>query len=363
MKVLIYPKARSNPYHGLLYGQLEAAHPDDTFTYISAGLATAILPFILLVRRLQGYDIFHLHWHGFYAPDQAPIPFRKKISLWNTLWSLHLIKRLGFKLVWTVHNVLPHEPQTSDDKRVTRVTTELAEGLIAHSTQALEQLRELGADVSRATVIPHGNYDGVYPRNITRGAARQKLGISDNETAILFFGNIRPYKGIEDALLPAFDRLNAAAPNLKLIIAGRCFDAGLEKTISAFAQKHPNVTFPNRSIPDEDVATYFEAADVVCLPFKAISTSGSIILAATFGKPLVAPRMGAIKDIPPEVGVLYDPAQPDALLHALEQTVQNGARADMAKASRAYADTLAWDKLAAKTFTVYERSLAAKTGK
>jgi glycosyltransferase involved in cell wall biosynthesis len=359
MKILIYPKARSNPYHELLYGELKAAHPEAKFTYISAGIATAILPFMLLFRRLQGYDIFHLHWHGFYAPFETRLPSRGYISLWNTLWSLHLIKWLGFKLVWTVHNVLPHVSQTRDDARVVRVTANLAEALIIHSSHTADQLRGLGADISRATVIPHGNYDGVYPVTLDRDEARARLGIQPEEAAILFFGNIRPYKGIEDGLLPAFEHLDATTKNLRLIIAGKCYNAGLQKTIAAFVQKHPNVMFPNIVVPDEDVAAYFEAADVVCLPFKAITTSGSIILAATFGKPLVAPRMGAIKDIPTEVGVLYDPATNDALLHALEKALASkAALASMGKTSRAYADTLAWSKLAAKTYTVYQGSLA-----
>jgi beta-1,4-mannosyltransferase len=358
MKVLIYPKARSNPYHELLYGALRAGHPTDKFKYVSAGLATAILPLILVIRRLQGYDTFHLHWHAFYIPQQLPLPFRGRISLWNTLFSLRLIKALGYSLVWTVHNALPHEPQTSDDKRVTRVTAALADGLIVHSSRALDTLKEMGADVSRAAIIPHGNYDGVYPVKLSRDEARQQLQVKPEETVILFFGNIRPYKGIEDALLPAFDQLGKNTPNLKLIIAGKCQDTTLQNTILNYAAQHENVTFTNGSVPDEDVAMYFNAADVVCLPFQAITTSGSIILAATFGKPLVAPRMGAIKDIPPEVGALYDPTQPDALLHALEQTVQSDARAGMAKASREYADTLAWSKLAAKTYDLYLRSLA-----
>lgn len=357
MKILIYPRARNNAYHELLYGQLQSSHPNDTFTYISAGPLTAIMPFVLLFRRLQGYKVFHLHWHAFFAPQELKLPTRGRISLWNTLWSLHLIKWLGYKLIWTAHNALPHEQQTADDKRVLRATTKLANAVIVHSSQTLNDLRELGANTDRAVIIPHGNYDGVYPISLTRGQAREVLGINDRETAILFFGNIRPYKGVEDNLLPAFSKLSKNTKHLKLIIAGKCLNQKLSKTINDFAAKHDNVTFAEGSVADSDVAQFFQAADVVCLPFKSITTSGSVILAATFSKPIITPRLGAIKDIPKDVGVLYDPSKPDALLNAMEQIINSPAKLDsMAKASRAYADTLAWDKLAQKTYKAYTES-------
>lgn len=126
----------------------------------------------------------------------------------------------------------------------------------------------------------------------------------------------------------------------------------------AYTNKDADIIFDNRSIPDDEVSMYFDAADVVCLPFKTITTSGSVILAATYGKPIVTPRLGAIQDIPREVGVLYDPSQKDAVLHALEQALESPSRRQaMAAASRRYADTLSWDKIAASTYAVYLKAL------
>lgn len=364
MKVLIYPKS-INPYHELLYSPLRAAHgvdvPQDKYTYLAASpLNLIFFPLAIAVKRLQGYRVLHLHWHTFYLDAKYGIPGRKFISLVNTLASLTAIRLLGYKLVWTVHNVLPHEPQTSNDAFITRYTAKLASALIAHSTHTIDQLQEIGADTKKAVIIPHGNYDGMYPVSLSRAEARRRLGIAPKDTAVLFFGNLRPHKGVEE-LLDAFVRLNM--PNAKLIIAGACRDAELGKHIAGFVKTQPTILYREGNVADEDVAMYFDAADVACMPFKAVTTSGSIILAATFGKPLVTPRLGAIKDMPKEVGVLYNPDEPDALLHALQKVLQNGAaRGSMARAARAYAATLSWKSIAAKTYDVYRRSFG-KAGK
>lgn len=358
MKVLIYPKARSNPYHELLYGQLCVDYPKDSFTYLEATPGVVVgFPIVMVLKRLQGYRIFHLHWHAFYIAEKYHIPFSKQISLINTVCSLLALKVLGYKLVWTAHDALPHETNTSNDKLVTRLTTKLASGLIVHSRKTIDELRELGTNTDGAVIIPHGNYDGSYPTSLTRSQARTRLKIKKNEMMILFFGNIRPYKGIDDELLPAFAELKDM--DVRLVIAGKCRDVALKQKILRYVRQCSNVLFVNQNIPDEDVSMYFYAADIVCLPFKTITTSGSVILAATYGKPLVMPLLGAIKDMPSDMGILYDPSKKNALLQALQTILKNPAvLPTMSKASRAYADTLSWDKIAASTYAVYRKTLS-----
>ncbi|MEK7153213.1 MAG: glycosyltransferase family 4 protein, partial [Patescibacteria group bacterium] len=303
------------------------------------------------VKRLQGYKVFHLHWHAFHLDKKYNVPFTPHISLLNTIVSLTALKILGYKLIWTVHNVLPHEPQTANDKFVTRYTAKLASHIIVHSSETLKQLKAIGADTSKAVVNPHGNYAGMYPVTVSRDEARRRLGIAPQDRALLFFGNIRPYKGVEQ-LLEAFEQLHEK--NVRLVIAGKCLDTQLANTIRDAAQKDPDITFHNGNVPDEDVATYFQAADAACMPFTNVTTSGSVLLAATFGKPIVTPYMGAIKDMPKAVGVLYDPGTKDALLNALRIILADDTKlAGMAKASAAFSKTLDWDKISAKTYELY----------
>jgi glycosyltransferase involved in cell wall biosynthesis len=361
MKVLIYPKS-INPYHELLFSPLRAAHPEDEFMYLAASPINLVLfPLAIAVKRLQGYRVFHLHWHTFYLDAKYGIPGRKFISLVNTVVALSAIKLLGYKLVWTVHNVLPHEPQTSNDAFITRLTARLASATIVHSPHTIEEMQHEGADTSKAVIIPHGNYDGMYPVSLSRAEARKKLGLKPGEKVVLFFGNLRPHKGVED-LLAAFEKLGTT--DTRLVIAGACRDAALGKTIAAAARKNKHILYAEGNVADEDVAMYFDVADIACMPFQAVTTSGSIILATTFAKPIVTPRLGAIKEIPQGAGVLYDPTQKDALLHALQTALASGAGLEaMSKISRGYADTLNWDAIAAKTYAIFRKILTPSVTK
>lgn len=351
MKVLIYPKG-DNPYQELLYRELRQT-PNSTFTYLDAtSFNILFFPLRLFAKRLQGYTILHLHWLAF-ETNIFKI-FGKQLSLLLTLWSLTWMKVLGFKVVWTVHNILPHEPLTSNDRFVARYLSKLSAAKIVHSSATLEQMQTAHLDTELTYIIPHGNYDGVYPDTLTRPQARRRLDIKPDEFVILFFGMIRAYKGI-DELLRAFDRMNCSG--VRLVIAGECFDAALDARIRA-AQKHLPIDYHEGFIDDNEVASYFKACDVVCLPFTAVTTSGSVMLATTFGKPLIAPYLGAIKDIPRNAGLLYSADDETALQLSLLRSIDNPELlAQMNKASREYAVSLSWNIIASDTLSIYEEVL------
>jgi hypothetical protein len=202
MKVLIYPKS-INPYHELLFSPLRAAHPEDEFTYLAASpLNLVLFPLAVAVKRLQGYRVFHLHWHTFYLDAKYGIPGRKFISLVNTVVALSAVKLLGYKLVWTVHNVLPHEPQTSNDAFITRFTARIASATIVHSQHTIDEMKQVGASTGKAVIIPHGNYDGMYPAHLTRAEARKKLGLGSGEKVVLFLATCARTKAWKICLLP-----------------------------------------------------------------------------------------------------------------------------------------------------------------
>jgi len=304
--------------------------------------------------RLQGYKIMHIHWlYGLGITRR--LPFYRKLSFIYALLFLGLTRLFGYKIVWTVHNTLPHSQITSDDLGLAKKLSRVANTKIAHSRFTIAQMKEYGFDTNNISLIPHGNYSGVYPSNTTRLEARKQLAIKDNEIVILFFGLIRTYKGVDD-LLDAFERLDAK--NTRLIIAGKCVDKNLRKQIRLAAASY-SVDFYEGHIANEDVAKFFRAADVVCLPFKSITTSGSILLALTFGKPIIAPRAGALADLPESVGYLYEPKQPEALYNSLQKAIENKVYLNkVGKKALVYAKALSWDKIAEQTFKVYKELLS-----
>jgi len=355
-KVLVLPYASNNPYQKLLYENKVTEQYIEPLYYEPPEGILGLFSFfsmstMLISARLRGARIAHLHWLYFLElPDYGPL--LRFLSFLQTMTALWLIHALGYKLVWTAHNVLPHESNVLS-ARTTRYTVRLADKIIVHSPQALKQFEAIGIhDTSKMVTIPHGNYDGVYPTTSTRNTSRKKFGIKSHEKVILFFGVIRPYKGVEE-LIDAYRHMPEGTG--RLMIVGKCSDKTLHARIMAAQKERPDIFYVNQSVPVDAVATYFQAADVVCLPFQSITTSGSALLAATFGKPLVAPYQGSLRDFPKTVGALYDPSKKNALQSALQSIVTDDSKiAHSATRIRAYADTLAWDKIATKTCDVYK---------
>jgi glycosyltransferase involved in cell wall biosynthesis len=267
------------------------------------------------------------------------------------------LKLLRFRIIWTVHNVVPHEGQTASDNEIAHRLAAEASAIIVHSPETLLQLSSLGLDESKAVVIPHGNYVDHYGAIPATIEARRNLGIAPTDRVLLFFGNIRPYKGIED-LLSVWDDLQSSAKTL--VIAGTCSDADIMNSIRQAEKKAGNIRSHLRYIPDGEVSTLFAACDGVCLPVRNATTSGSAILAASFGKPLIAPRVGGLRDIDENAGFFYEPDLGGSLQDEVDSFFSAGAD-ELGRRSRAakrYADELSWPKIAKMTFSVY-RSTAA----
>lgn len=216
-------------------------------------------------------------------------------------------------------------------------------------------MKKLGMNTNNCYIVPHGNYAGVYPNNVTPEVARKKLGINKTALVLLFFGAIKQYKGV-DQLIDEFKKLNKE--NLQLVIAGKCTDEALYHTIINAAQTSGRIIFHPGFVADKDVAAYFQASDIVCLPFRAITTSGSALLALTFQKPLIAPATGALLDIPGNAGLFYDPSDTKGLGASLKAVIENPKLTkSMRRAAKTYAASIGWDKIALQTKKVYASTL------
>ncbi len=349
ISVLVYPWDY-NPYQALLYG----AMPPNCVRVakVRALPKTGPLPFVLGTAyfRARGYRLLHLHWPNFNVP--WPRRFALRLSLWSSLVALAWARLLGYSLVWTVHDLLPHEPTTSDDRAVASRLATTSVAVIVHSTAMLQKVRELGAP--NAVVIPHGSYVGAYPATtLTPEQARQAIGCDPSRFVFLFFGLLRAYKGVP-RLVDCF--LGHFAPTDQLVIAGLLLDPSL---LPALPDRDTSaVIFHNERVPDSRVSTYYQAADVACLPFERVTTSGSALLALSFGVPIVAPRLGAIIDMPDDVGWFYDPEDAEGLWKAMLRARQASPDERQAKraAARRHADSLSWGAIASQTMALY-RSL------
>lgn len=360
MKVLVYPIPTDfNPYQSLLYKELKKRE-DITITFLHNTLLFKrykinlfVFPFQLMYYRLKGYKVFHLHWlYCFNVPFGGTIA--RYLNFISSLFSLLYLKALGFKLVYTVHNLMPHEPSTINDIFIMKMLFALSDADIIHSSAVLKQMVAEHVKTDNTHLVPHGNYIGFYKNTITQRDARNALHISSNsQLTILFFGMIRRYKGIEN-LLEAYRKIDNK--HITLIIAGHCFEKNMRDALETFAKEYKeSVHLTLKHISNDDVQIYFNAADMVVFPYKKVTTSGAAVLALSFGKPIIAPRIGALTDIPETSGIFYNVEDARGLERSIEKAVHEKNMSQMGKNTYEYAQSLSWDTIANKTYDVYKQ--------
>ncbi|MEO3784325.1 glycosyltransferase [Actinocorallia sp. B10E7] len=293
MRVFALPRD-GNPYQELLYGELrglgfEVRYLADRTP--SRTLNLLLLPTELLYARLSGGGVVHLHWvFGFGLPGGPRT--RWLARRWYDV-VLAVIGLLRLPLVWTAHNVLPHDQVFPDDLAARRALVRRCALVIAHDEAALRRLDGLGLVPARAAVIPHGSYPA--PAVPPPGATRERT--------LLFFGRVAPYKGVRE-LVAAFRAL-PAGHRARLRIVGSCPDPALAEELRAAAGA--GVELDLRRVPEAELPEVFGSADAVVLPFREITTSGSALLALSYGRPLVLPR-GVLPGLPAAAALRYDGA-------------------------------------------------------
>lgn len=356
MKILVYPQDR-NPYQELLYRQLTT---NVAIKYLvppthCRSFGIALFPCQLIFNRLLGYNILHLHW-TYQFQFRIHNVVSRPLGTLNFLLCLLLIKLLGYRLLWTVHNVLPHEQQFLNDLWARIVLAQLCDAKIVHSESTIGEMEKLGLDTRNSCVIPIGNYIGSYDNSANRSDARTYLGSTNDDFVFLFFGRINAYKGIED-LLEAFEQLAKDRANVKLVIAGKCDDNTLGRILGSYGNtSKDNIQIYSHYIEDREVQYYFNCADVVVYPFREITTSSSVLLGLSFSKPIICPRIGALNDLPNNVGYFYSKTDKEGLFECMLKAIENRQQlVSMGRNGLRYAQTLSWDRIAAQTYGVYKR--------
>jgi beta-1,4-mannosyltransferase len=190
--------------------------------------------------------------------------------------------------------------------------------------------------------IVHGHFLDYYPMRATREEARRRLGLPPDARVFAFVGNCRRYKNVT-ALLTAFQQ---RFDDAWLVIAGKCPEAAYRAELEALIRSKPErIVRELRYIDDAELQYFVRAADAVVLPFQDVLTSGSAILALSFGRPVVAPRLGnLIEVVNEEAGVLYDADDPGGLANGMRAVLSGPFDQD---AIMRYAASLRWQDAAA----------------
>jgi D-inositol-3-phosphate glycosyltransferase len=259
--------------------------------------------------------IFHILWNS-------------KIQIFDRTLLMLYYRIMGKKIALTAHNV-NQARRDGNDSVLNRLTLRLQYWLTDHifvHTQKMkdELIVEFGVRDRAVTVIRHPINDAFPDTDLTTAEAKRRLGLRNNEKAILCFGRIKPYKGIEH-LLEAFQRLAEGDANYRLIIAGEVQKEN-EGYLSQIKQMIPSelergqIILKAQFIPDEEMELYLKAADVMVLPYNEIFQSGVLFLGYSFGLPLIATDVGSFREeiVEGRTGFLCRPCDPTDLAKAIE---------------------------------------------
>jgi len=292
-----------------------------------ASLARKISRVLIYYVRLLRYatvaeaKIFHILWNN------------KFQFLDRTLLMLYY-KLLGKKIVLTAHNVNAGKRDSNDsllNRSTLRAQYRLADHVFVHTEKMKrELLRDFGVHERTVSVIPFGINNSAPHTDLSPREAKQRLGIRGDEKTILFFGAIRPYKGLE-YLVEAFQLLTVTHPEYRLIIAGEPRKGAeqyldeIQRTINRHVHRG-QVLQEIRYIPDEETELYFKAADVLALPYTHVFQSGVLFLGYSFGLPVVGADVGSVREeiIEGRTGFLCRPSDSADLAEAIENYFDSG---------------------------------------
>lgn len=286
--ILFFPDwSHANPYQKLLYASLS-----ERFKIKIKGYKYQLFNKEILEACKDEFDVIHIHWlHTF-------MDISKDSGADHFLDTLAFAKQLGFRVVYTAHNIISHDSEHYERELLFRKKAQaFFDYVLVHGEYAkMRIVDEIGVYPGKVYVVPHGSYEGFYSNYVTRRAAREGFDINDSEFVFLFFGNIKGYKGI-DELLKSYAIVRSSFPHVRLIIAGRIFDSDNEALVKEACDKDMTIIYNPGFVEENDVQKYFNASDITILPYKRILTSGAAILSFSFHTPVIAPNSGLLPEI------------------------------------------------------------------
>jgi glycosyltransferase involved in cell wall biosynthesis len=332
----------------------------------NAAFAQKLAELLLYYSRLIRYaarsspEILHILWNG-------------KLELFDRTILMLYYKARGKKIAFTAHNVNGAR-RDSKDSLLNRITLgiqyRLCDHIFVHTEKMKNELcREFNVGEDVVTVIRYPINNAIPDTALTPVEAKKLLGLRVDERVILFFGKIRPYKGI-DQLIAAFIQLFADGPvKYRMIIAGeptkdaQTYVRTLQHAVDSICS--PNqVILRFQFIPDEDLELYFKGSDVLVLPYREIFQSGVLFLAYSFGLPVVATDVGSLRGdiVEGKTGFLCSPDDPADLARAVRTYFASELFKNLREHRREikeYANTThSWNAAAELTCNAYAKMLA-----
>lgn len=326
----VYPyKGGISHYTGLLYRELKKTHDVEMISYKMQ------YPKLMLRREQRDYsnDSFKVEDTKFLINTANPFNWvktagqMKKMSIqmviiewWHPYFApcyyvmAKLLKRM--KIIFICHNVFPHE-RFSFDQKLTRMVLKQGDGFILHSQTETNDLLSIKPDANYRVQV-HPTYNVFKFENLSKEQARSLLGFQE-EQVLLFFGYVRPYKGLK-YLIEALPQIQSNLSDVRLMIVGD-FGSDKERYLQLIesCQVQDIIRIKDGYTPDREVEKYFAASDLVVLPYESATQSGIVQIAYGFEKPVVVTNVGGLPEvvIDDRTGLIVEPRDVNSLAAAI----------------------------------------------
>lgn len=270
-------------------------------------------------------------WHPYFAPCYI-------------LLSMFMGRQ---NLVYVCHNVFPHE-RFPMDKRLARMVLARGKHFIVHAAKEKEELLRIKADAD-IVVTPHPTYNAFRFENMAKAQARERIGIEKDCKLLLFFGFVRPYKGLRH-LINAMPEIARRIGGVKLMVAGEFQGEGERQVYAeqiARVGMEPYIDVKDGYAPDNEVEKYFAACDLVVLPYESATQSGIVQIAYGFEKPVVVTNVGGLPDVVKDgyTGYVVPPCDSGALAAAVADYFENGRTERFTQNIRKEAYRFSWERM------------------
>jgi glycosyltransferase involved in cell wall biosynthesis len=271
-------------------------------------------------------------------------------------WVVRQAQKRGTRVVLTVHDVLPHDTGQQHFEAYQRLYP-LFDALICHTEAAKTQLvDDFGIAPDKIWVIPHGPLNGMAERS--KEDARRQLGLGHEVPVALFFGRIRPYKGLQ-FLVRSWKRVSESVPDARLIIAGSGTDEHIAPIEEAIRQCELEGEIDSRFyfVPDEELDQLIQAADILVFPYRRITQSGALLKGLGAGKPVVSTRVGGLEEVIEDgkTGLLVNYGDEQALARQIVRLFEDPSlRSQLGGAAQHVMETkYSWEAIAERTLQCY----------
>jgi glycosyltransferase involved in cell wall biosynthesis len=328
---------------------------------LSNSLNIFILPFLSPLLRIRGTEILHIHWlYRFNLVWSKGKLSGALIEKWFKLW-IQSLKLVGVKVVWTAHNILPHDPIFRDDIAIRRFLVQRSAAVIALSQNA-EKVLERDFQPRQVLIIPEGPL--FHPTTFSRDEFRNELEVPEGNVLLVSLGNLAPYKGLSDLLRTSQN----LSEELSIRIAGWCEAAEeveLEKMCAEAKLSGADIQIAFRKLSNNEFGGYLQAADFYVAPFREITNSGSLNAALTAGLPVVIPDLSSLEWIPRDAAIVYQPdLDGNGLTNAIKSltSISQEKLVSMQIAGAAFTAQNSWTSGAERHISVYNQILNGRQG-